>query len=438
MTLRLAIENMDRLPDGGPLRVEIKGRGLDIGRDSHLDWTLPDPSRHVSSKHCEIRFRDGGYWLHDVSTNGTFVNGGEFRLDAPYLLRNGDRLTIGPYIVSVAVEGQAAFGGRVAAGRPGAAPGAVAPADVWGGSGDVAAPDDRNAYMPSGQRQAGPDFLDFATGLAPPADAFEAAPFATPIAPDDDWLRVRPVAPIAPAPSPEAATPSPRRPPPPRAAPESPPPAALSIEAVYAAQAGDEAPAGPSDVLLRIARAAGIPERAFAARDANTLADEIGALLKLTAQNLAQLLSSRSETKSLMRSSSRTMIKALENNPLKFTATPEEALAIMLGPQTRNYLDAKATIASSFADLKEHQMQTFGAMQGALESLFEDLAPERIEQSVEPDRGLGALVGSRKAKMWDLYAERWRAKTKRSDGRLLEAFMALFAESYDRLQNKDR
>ena len=45
MTLRLSIENMDRLPDGGPLRVEVKGRGLDIGRDAHLDWTLPDPSR---------------------------------------------------------------------------------------------------------------------------------------------------------------------------------------------------------------------------------------------------------------------------------------------------------------------------------------------------------------------------------------------------------
>ena len=150
------------------------------------------------------------------------------------------------------------------------------------------------------------------------------------------------------------------------------------------------------------------------------------------------MLSSRSETKSLMRSSSRTMIKAMENNPLKFTATPEEALAIMLGPPTRNYLDAEATIARSFADLKEHQLQTFGAMQGALDALFEDLAPERIDKAVEVDRGLGALVGSRKAKLWDLYAERWRAKTKRSDGRLLEAFMALFAENYDRLQNKDR
>ncbi len=63
MTLRLAIENMDRLPDGGPLRVEVKGRGLDIGRDAHLDWTLPDPSRYVSGKHCEIRYRDNEYWL---------------------------------------------------------------------------------------------------------------------------------------------------------------------------------------------------------------------------------------------------------------------------------------------------------------------------------------------------------------------------------------
>jgi len=82
MTLRLSIENVDRLPDGGPIRIEVKGRGLDLGRDSHLDWTLPDPGRSISGKHCEIRYRDGGYWLHDVSTNGTFVNGAEYRLDA--------------------------------------------------------------------------------------------------------------------------------------------------------------------------------------------------------------------------------------------------------------------------------------------------------------------------------------------------------------------
>ncbi len=143
MTLRLSIENMDRLPDGGPLRVEVKGRGLDIGRDAHLDWTLPDPSRCVSSKHCEIRFRDGGYWLHDVSTNGAFVNGAPFRLDAPHLLRDGDRLTIGPYVIAVAMEGQAAASGASAS------PAAAARADVWGAVGEAAAPKSFDAKAPA-------------------------------------------------------------------------------------------------------------------------------------------------------------------------------------------------------------------------------------------------------------------------------------------------
>ncbi len=46
MTLTLHIENETSLADGGPLSVSIKGkRGLDIGRDPYLDWTLPDPSK---------------------------------------------------------------------------------------------------------------------------------------------------------------------------------------------------------------------------------------------------------------------------------------------------------------------------------------------------------------------------------------------------------
>jgi len=94
MTLRLSIENVDRLPDGGPIRIEVKGRGLDLGRDSHLDWTLPDPGRSISGKHCEIRYRDGGYWLHDVSTNGTFVNDDRVLPGSEVRLVDGDRVRL--------------------------------------------------------------------------------------------------------------------------------------------------------------------------------------------------------------------------------------------------------------------------------------------------------------------------------------------------------
>jgi type VI secretion system protein ImpI len=426
MTLRLSIENMDRLPDGGPVRVEVKGRGLDFGRDAHLDWTLPDPSRTVSSKHCEVRFRDGGYWLHDVSTNGTFVNGSPNRVDAPHLLRDGDRLNIGPYIIAVAVDGQA---GSARVPAPATAPLPMA-ANVWETVEEAAAPDDRAAYQVKKPQPRSPDFLDFAA-LIDPAES-PASPDPQPQ--QEAWLSATPpreppatvVEPIA-APT----TPSPRRPPP--ASPREEAPAATPLP-----QAAVQPPSAPADptLLRRIALAAGIPEQAIASRDPNDLADEIGLFVRIAAQNLAQMLSSRAESKTLMRSSSRTMIRALENNPLKFAASPEEALGVMFGRPGRQYLDAKATIDSSFADLKAHQVLTYGAMRDALDALFEDLAPERIDHSVEQDHGLGRIVASRKAKLWDIYVDRWRAKTKRADGRLLEAFMALFAEAYDRLQHK--
>ena len=88
MALHLKIENVPNLPDGGPIEITITGkRGIDIGRDSHLDWTLPDPTRHISGKHAEIRYKEGGYWLHDVSTNGTFLNAETHRMQAPRRLR---------------------------------------------------------------------------------------------------------------------------------------------------------------------------------------------------------------------------------------------------------------------------------------------------------------------------------------------------------------
>lgn len=91
MMLHLTIENETTLPDGGPWSITVRGtRGIDIGRDAYLDWTLPDPTRTISGKHCEVRFRDGAYWLHDVSRNGTFLNRSDQRLGGPHRLRDGD------------------------------------------------------------------------------------------------------------------------------------------------------------------------------------------------------------------------------------------------------------------------------------------------------------------------------------------------------------
>lgn len=104
MTLTLVVVGRDELDDGGPVAFRVAGRGVIIGRSPQADWCLPDPDNHVSSRHCEIRYRDGAYVLVDRSTNGTFVNGSGQRLDAPHSIVDGDRIALGGYELTARID----------------------------------------------------------------------------------------------------------------------------------------------------------------------------------------------------------------------------------------------------------------------------------------------------------------------------------------------
>ncbi len=444
MRLVLKIENETSLPDGGPLSVSIQGmRGIDIGRDRHLDWTLPDPSRTISGKHCEIRYQDGGYVLFDVSTNGTFLDGKEGRLKGPYRLRDGDRLIIGHYIIGVTLDGSQPE-------NPG--PRQVQPtsySDLWNDSADAAPPVDR-ADLQAPRERPRPqhaDFLDWASDVpdaAPPANEVRSAVRHEPPPREDmDWASgpARPV----PAPEPPPPVPAPRRPV--QAASESgnawmqeaaarAQPSAPAAEPAHlpAPSAPAVAPAdgAPADFSGRVAQAAGVSPDLLARKDPDELAAELGSLMRLVTENLRQLLRARLQARGIVRSANQTTIQALDNNPLKFAPTTKEALEIMFGPPTRSYLGATRAFEQGFEDIKQHQLQTFAAMQQALALLIADLDPKAIDKALDQDTGIGKLIGSRKARLWDAYVSRWQAKTRRFDGGLLDAFMELFAECYDR------
>jgi type VI secretion system protein ImpI len=454
MPLTLTIENETALPDGGPLTVTLSGsRGLDIGRDQHLDWCLPDPTRAISGRHCEVRFRDGAYWLRDVSTNGTYVNGGAHRVQSPYCLQHGDRLEIGHYVIAVAID-EAARAEPEGAPAPERAPD---PESLWSASGDVAPPILRRDLLPpSRHRPVHDGFIDWAADIptptapaapeAPPpvaslpsADDFAWAPYqAPPVAPEmppapiptprrpltadlppgDAWsdTPAMPAAPIAPPPPLE---------PPPAAAPfaASPPPAM--------------APAGmpaisPAEFVQRFAKGAGLSTNDLGWQDPGAFAEQLGGLMRLVAVELKQLLAARAESKRIARSANQTMIQAQDNNPLKFSPTVDDALQLIFGRPKSGYLSAQKAFDESFKDLKAHQIKTYSAMQHALRMLVEDLDPQAIAESMAQERGLDSLLGSRKAKMWDAYVARWDAKTAPYEDGLVDAFMLYFAECYDR------
>jgi type VI secretion system protein ImpI len=190
------------------------------------------------------------------------------------------------------------------------------------------------------------------------------------------------------------------------------------------------------DAFIRaLARAAGAPEEVFAQKDSTELAEQLGTILRLVVDNLSQLLNARVQAKRLVRSASHTVVQATDNNPLKFSPSAEEALRIMFGPPTRSYLDAQQALLRSFEDIKTHQVKTYSAMQHALTKLLADIDPQTIDREMGADRGIAAVVGSRKAKLWDAYVARWQAKQRSEGIGLIDAFMLIFAQYYDEQRN---
>lgn len=110
MRITLQIENVDRLETGGQVSYSCADRGFDIGRHEHLDWSLPDPQRVISGRHCEVRYEGGQFVLYDVSTNGTFLNGSPNRMDKEHVLRPGDKVMIGDYIIVVSLDADQSLG----------------------------------------------------------------------------------------------------------------------------------------------------------------------------------------------------------------------------------------------------------------------------------------------------------------------------------------
>jgi type VI secretion system protein ImpI len=435
MTLTLHIENETSLSDGGPLSVSIKGkRGLDIGRDPYLDWTLPDPSRFISGRHCEVRWHDGGYWLHDISTNGTFMNGAETRLKGPHRLRNGDRFVIGQYVIATMLEEDIA--------EPDAGPPSPAPStddDLWDAVATAAPIDPRQLKAPKDLAPARSDFLDWAADVPAPIASPAARP-AAPVSPAGDrspaldlardgWAAGPP--PPSPPESEIIAQPMPRRP----DADQAKRSRALAqfespTASLHRADAGADGAATANFAAL-VARGAGLPENAFAGRDAGELAEQVGRLLKLATENMKQLLEARQQAKRLARSHNQTTVQAINNNPLKFAPSADDALRIMFGARGPSYLDAERAFAQGFDDLKQHQIKTYAAMQRALTLLMKDMDPATIEAASGADRGLAGMMGSRKARLWDVYVARWQLHVERHDHGMLETFMDYFARCYE-------
>ncbi len=159
-------------------------------------------------------------------------------------------------------------------------------------------------------------------------------------------------------------------------------------------------PAGnEADLLAAFLRGAGMPD----ARpdDPARRMEQLGAALRALVSGIRRALIARAAVKSEFRID-QTMIRARGNNPLKFSADDDDALAALIGTGRRTDMKPEEAVADALTDIRLHELATMAAMQSAVRALVARLAPEPLRVAAEQGGGI-PLPGARKGRAWDAF-----------------------------------
>jgi len=441
MTTSLAIRalSLNGVPLGAPIGGVFDETGGSIGRADTNSITLPDPGRRISRLQARVSWDRGDFWIQDVGQGvHSLLNGRPIGDAYPARLRANDELQIGGYRLVVDDADATA-------------------ADVL-----------RQLGMAQRSvRQAADPFEDLVGNRSPaPASAARAVdPFENLLAPLAPAKPVQPVAagdpfasirddcgepgaldkafglanghgrdplsdfPLAQAnhtPELKAAFVPPRIIEPARAA--------RRAQATAPAKAGSGATA--AEMWQQFLDGAGLP-RNFPQPPTPYLMRIVGGVLRELTEGVLQLLAARALGKNQVRAEM-TVIQARENNPLKFSPNARAALSYLLQPPAAGFMTAPEAVHDAMNDLRTHQVGVMAGLQAALEGVLERFDPRLMEIQLGPGVLDGLAPARRRARLWQLYVDRFHAV--RGDGgenlqRLFaRAFVSAYEEQVDRLE----
>lgn len=416
-------------PSVAPQTRRVEGGEITIGRGQECDWTLPDPERHLSKRHCVVTFHGGGWRVEDCSSNGTYLNREDVPIGpaAPRPLRDGDRLRFGAYEIEVSVAADRPT--RTARTAPDpfdegtSGDGAPWPRDdrpfPWDDEEDTGPPVDSGPSMPHPvfpPRHASGDGRTTSDHTPEVEDPFSPPRPASPSLPADwSWEEPDPKRPVSRSPEPFPPVPFPPVPTPER-------PAASPSPVVRPAPV---APDGAGDPMAAFLRGAGLPGAQPA--DPAAAMEALGQAFRAFVAGLRGAMIARATVKGEFRIE-QTMVRARGNNPLKFSAGDDDALAALLGVGRHVDMTPAQAVAEALDDVRLHELATAAAMRAAVHALLARFDPAALRRTTDAEAAgaLAVLPAQRKARAWDAY-ERLHAATARA---LRDDFDAVFGKAF--------
>jgi len=382
MLLRLTINSYQRMSSGQQPMVELRHGSLSVGRASGNGWVLHDPRKFISNRHFLIDARGDGFYLTDTSSNGVYLNHRDNRLPRgkPARIDHGDVLLMGDFEIEVQVQGSRSSRKESAA--------VEAPLDAdrhsvsargaeefrslsSAASGGVL--EETNRHEPAAE-WPGPDAgREQGTGKAPLDRIPDASSVSGPSHGPEEGGGRAPVDSVADQMKERRAT----------------------------ASAGDQADAALGAFL----EGAGISRFSAPSGRAEQLLQHAGRVFRALIGGYIDALRARTVVKGEMRFD-QTMLRPIENNPLKFSIDFEGTLKTMLTEKRGGCLSALDAVREASSDLVTHNLAMAAAQQEVLRGLLRRFDPAEIELMDEGRGILQELVhAARKARYWDEYKD---------------------------------
>ncbi|MDE2135939.1 MAG: type VI secretion system-associated FHA domain protein TagH [Gammaproteobacteria bacterium] len=420
MTLRLRVVSDQRrsLADRGTAVFSVEGGT--IGRSADNDWVLPDPLRYVSAHHARVQFREGHFYLQDVSTNGVYVNDDmeplSKRGSSGYRLANGDVLRIGEYHIVAALEAQRA---AAAAAQEDPASAAVPTSIHSLRSLDRTPERDIGAVLNLDELLVPDPRRDPALPVNAYGQAVESAPVRA-LAEEVPLIAAdaSPAAAGAPPPDPEAEAHGKRM--------------ARLAEAVAREPKSGNGVMALADVhsgLDAFCRGAGIDIEKLPADAQSRLLHLAGRLFRETLVGLKDLERTRASTRNRYRIETPPR-EPDDPRPSLADSMVEELLVELFVQHENRRLDSVQWLREVVGEAKQHEHATTQATRAAFVEFLDRLDPAELEARFERAARRGKARSADKAQYWELFVNFYRNLIEMPADHLPHTFVEAFGSAY--------
>jgi predicted component of type VI protein secretion system len=165
--------------------------------------------------------------------------------------------------------------------------------------------------------------------------------------------------------------------------------------------------------------------------DSENNSDLANKLLRIAIQGTMEVLQSRAEIKQEMRMDV-TLIQRIQNNPIKFSETTDEALQRLLAEQPHSFMPPEQALHEAFDDIKAHQIAVITGIQASLVHVLRRFEPKKLMQRLEKENPISAVIPvQRQAKLWAKFEELYDVIVDEVEEDFNRLFRQAFVKAYD-------